>query len=299
MRARLEREVAHYLATGESDPVGCAFPGNHVLERLTGYECHLRKALIAEVRRRVRSRRQSQVPPDLETAARIRRKVEPMITGLFPSAERQVVLGVAERSIIFLTRETTHRTIGEVAYLESAWAIANMYLYSLGAPMLGDGASPAVGLSMETKCYVSLEYFAEKDPLADYVVHEVAHIFHNCKRHTIGLRHSLSKEWLLDIAFAKHETFAYACEAYSRILEQTRRKAERHAVLTQYARRSKLCDNSVDRVELLDILADAVEVRNGWKRLLARCSGVEMKATRRLPLTETTRGPGGRRILPV
>jgi len=278
---RLEREVGHYLATGEADPLGCAFPGNHTLEPLIGFERHLRKALIDEVRRRERGRRQSQVPPDLDVTAWVRRKVEPMITGLFPSAEREVMLGVAERSIVFLTRETTHQTLRETGYLESAWTIANMYLYSLAAPMLGDGASPAVGFNMETKCYVSLEYFAEKDPLADYVVHEVAHIFHNCKRKTIGLPHSRSREWLLDIAFAKRETFAYACEAYSRILELTRGKAKRHAVLTQYARGSTLCDKSVDRIELLDILADAVGARNGWKRLLARCSGVKKKAIRK------------------
>ena len=101
----------------------------------------------------------------------------PMIAGLFPVAERRVVLGVAQRSIVFLTRDTAHRILREVGYLESAWTIANIYLESLGAPTLGDGRSSVVGLSQETTCYVSLQYFAEKDPFADYVVHEVAHIF--------------------------------------------------------------------------------------------------------------------------
>jgi len=278
MSDRLDQEVAHYLATGESDPVGCAFPGEHTFERLTGYDRHLRGALIAEVRNRERGRPQSQVPADVEAAAWVRRKVEPMITGLFSSVERPVVLGVAERSILFLTRETIHRTIFEVPYLGSAWTIANMYLHSLDAPMLGDGASPAVGLSMEMKCYVSLGYFVEEDPLADYVVHEVAHIFHNCKRQTIGLSHSRSKEWLLDIAYAKRETFAYACEAYSRILEQTSGKMERRGLLTRYAHGLEPCDDSVNGAELLDILAEAVEARNGWKRILARCSGVKKRA---------------------
>lgn len=270
--ARLEREVAHYLATGESDPLGCAFPGNHALERLTGYERHLRKALLDEVRRRERGRRQNQVPPDFKPTAWIRRKVQPMVTGLFPVAERQVVLEVAERSIVFLTRATAYRTIHEADYLASAWTIANIYLFSLRASLLGDSGGRIVGLSEETKCYVSLEYFAEKDPLADYVVHEVAHIFHNCKRETLRLPHSRSKEWLLDLAFAKRETFAYACEAYSRIMEQTRGKTDRLALLTQYARDSKPSDDRVNQAELFDILADAVEARNGWKRILARCS---------------------------
>jgi hypothetical protein len=41
----LEREVAHFLATGESDPLGSAFPGGNILERVTNYERHLREGV--------------------------------------------------------------------------------------------------------------------------------------------------------------------------------------------------------------------------------------------------------------
>ncbi|EXI81722.1 MAG: hypothetical protein AW10_01030 [Candidatus Accumulibacter appositus] len=50
------------------------------------------------------------------------------------------------------------------------------------------------------------------------MVHEAAHIFHNCKRETIGRRATRTREWLLEIDFGKRETFTYACEAYSRLL---------------------------------------------------------------------------------
>jgi hypothetical protein len=268
----LEREVAHYLATGESDSLGGAFPGYHTLDRLTGYDNYLRGALLDEVKRRERGRRQGQVPVSFNPSIWLSGKVEPMIAGLFPATERQVVLDVAERSIVFLTREAAHETIRETPFLSSAWTIANVYLHSLGAPTLGEEASPIVGLNLERKCYVSLEYFADDDPFADYVVHEVAHIFHNCKRETIGLPHSRSKEWLLGIGYRKRETFAYACEAYSRISEQAKGKAERQDRLKQYSRGSKPCDDRVDQNELLDILAEAVPVRNGWKRILNRCA---------------------------
>jgi hypothetical protein len=43
--------------------------------------------------------------------------------------------------------------------------------------------------------------YEEKDPYADFVVHEMAHIFHNCKRRTVGLKQTRKREWLLDIAF--------------------------------------------------------------------------------------------------
>ena len=268
----LEREVARYLGTGESDPLGSAFPGRHTLERLNGYEQHLRQALIREVRLRERGRRPEQAPAGFDPLIWTRRKVEPMITGLFSASERPAVLQVAERSVLFLTPKAAHQTLREIPYLGSAWTIANLYLNSLGAPMLVDAGHPIVGLSEGTKCYVSLEYFTEQDPLADYVVHEVAHIFHNCKRVTIGLPHSRSKEWLLDIAFAKRETFAYACEAYSRILEQAHGKADRHSLLRRRTCVFKLSDDRVDQRELLDILAEAVDVRNGWKCILACCS---------------------------
>ena len=103
-------------------------------------------------------------------------------------------------------------------------------------------------------------------------MHEVAHIFHNCKREPIGLPPSRSKEWLLNIGFAKRETFAYACEVYSRILEQSCSPDERSALFAQYARRPKISDDRADHDELLDILKEAVTARNGWKRILSRCS---------------------------
>jgi hypothetical protein len=117
-----------------------------------------------------------------------------------------------------------------------------------------------------------MNYFADEDPFADYVTHEVAHIFHNCKRETVGLPYSRSREWLLEIRFSMRETFAYACEAYGRILEQGSGKEARRLLLAKCARDLMPPDDQVEQPVLLDILAEAIEARNGWKRLLARCS---------------------------
>ena len=76
-----------------------------------------------------------------------------------------------------------------------------------------------VGLSEDTTCYVSMDYFKPNSQFDDFVVHEAAHILHNCKRRTIGLPEIGGRERLLDIEFGKRETFAYACEGYSRIRE--------------------------------------------------------------------------------
>jgi hypothetical protein len=130
-----------------------------------------------------------------------------------------------------------------------------------------------VGLSEETTFFVSSEYFEEEDPFADFVVHEAAHVFHNCKRRTIGLPETRRREWLLDIEYRKRETFAYACEAYARIVERAPRFAERPALGDEFAReRATPKDERVDRDELVDIVREAAAVRNGWKRILARCA---------------------------
>ncbi len=102
-----------------------------------------------------------------------------------------------------------------------------MYLLSVGAKLLGKKAARIVGMSEETTCYVSPDCVADEDDrFADFIVHEAAHIFHNCKRRTIGLRETLGKEWLLDIEFRKRETFAYSCEAYARIVAPRRHRLE-------------------------------------------------------------------------
>ena len=196
-----------------------------------------------------------------------------MVTGLFPAAERGVVLDVAERSVVFLTKEAT-RAIQEVGSLHTAWQIANIYLDSLRSRSLGR-PQKILGLNESQVCYVSMAYFSEDDPFADYVVHEVAHIFHNCKRESLGLRYTRNKEWLLDIAYRKRETFAYACEAYSRIIDQGRSLSEPQELLRGYRDGAPVADDRVEMMELIDILSDALTRRNGWRLILERCANTK------------------------
>jgi DNA-binding XRE family transcriptional regulator len=165
------------------------------------------------------------VPAD--TVAPTRRKVEPMIRGLFPKAEQKTVLGVIEKSIVFLTPENMMLVLRDTYWDKTAWDLANLYLASLRAKLLGKDAPDIVGLSESTTCYVSMTYFKEDDQFADFVVHEAAHNFHNCKRRTIGLPETRRREWLLPIEYRMRETFAYSCEAYARILERATTPTER------------------------------------------------------------------------
>ena len=101
---------------------------------------------------------------------------------------------------------------------------------------------------------------------------EAAHVFHNCKRGTVGLPQTRRREWLLHIAFGKRETFAYACEAYARIVELGETRAARLALVDELAAGSRPPDERVEGDEYADVLREAAAARNGWRHILARCA---------------------------
>ena len=103
------------------------------------------------------------------------------------------------------------------------------------------------------------------------VVHEAAHVFHNCKRATIGLRTIRGREWLLEIDYRKRELFAYACEAYGCIAALGRTPTSQKALLAEIEADWIPPDDRVDVNEYLATLHEAVCARNGWKRILERC----------------------------
>ena len=182
-------------------------------------------------------------------------------------------------------------TIGEVIHGQSfqrgAWNLANLYLCNVGAELLGPGAQEALGMSQEATCFITPTYFDEDYPFADYVVHEVAHIFHNCKRRTAGLPFTRRKEWMLDIAFRKRETFAWSCEAYARIVERAERFRDRRALAEEFADHFADCGvECIDPAEVIDIEREASTRRNGWKAILGRCAPPKRSSARsRLEVT--------------
>jgi hypothetical protein len=181
-------------------------------------------------------------------------------------------LATIEQSVVFLTSANIEPLLFKQSFDGSAWTLANLYLASLGAELLGEDAPHLVGLSEETTCYVSPEYFAEDDPFADFIVHEVAHIFHNCKRATVGLPETRTRVWLLDIEYRKRETFAYSCEAFARVLERGKSPTQRQALAEEYGRAVRISDERVETAEVASIVRAAAAARNDWKAILARCA---------------------------
>ena len=268
----MDREIKRYLRTGEHDHDFAVWPGSDYLSCITAGKQAMEDALDAEVRRLEAGQKLPSLPPGFDTKTFARCKVTPMVTGLFPAKEREIVLDLLESSLVFLTHDNIEQVLREENWLNSAWTLANLYLGSIGSKCLNRKPSSVVGLSQGATCYVSTGYFSEDDPFADFVVHEVAHVFHNWKRERVGLSHTRYREWLLPIDFSKREEFAYSCEAYGRILERAKSLAERRRLHADYAESWVPDTDHVDRDELVDILAEAVSARNGWKRILNRCT---------------------------
>jgi len=266
----IDDELERYLRTGETDPYHAAWSGDF-LERASRARQDLRSALVREVRRLAEGRPDAPIPHG-DAVALTRRKVAPMVRGLFPCAEQELVLATLEKSVVFVTRTNMETLLLEQSFDSSAWTLANLYLASLGAELLGEHAPRLVGLSEATTCYVSPEYFTEDDPFTDFIVHEAAHIFHNCKRTSVGLRETRSREWLLEIEYRKRETFAYSCEAYARVLERATSPRHRGALAAEYGRTVRISEERVDPVEVAGIVAEAAAARNGWKVILGRCA---------------------------
>jgi len=210
--------------------------------------------------------------PHLDTVSFTSAKVESMVRGLFPRAEHEVVLAALARSVVFLTSANIEAVLLGPGFDSAAWDLANLYLGSLGAELLSDQAPALVGLSQETTCYISCEYFTEEDPFADFFVHEVSHIFHNVKRASLGLPSSRSREWLLDIEYRKRETFAYSCEVFSRIIDRAKTPAERRRLAGEYGHKGRVFDERADSSEVASIVREAAGVRNAWKVILSRCA---------------------------
>ena len=270
-RPDVANEIKRYLETGEHDMLFPAWTGRNTLDRLNRGHAAMLAALVDEVKRRAGG---PEVPAAMQGPRSRdfgRKKAEPMVRGLFPKAEQETVLALVERSVVFLTPDSIESVLGDCEWLSTAWKLANMYLTSLNAGPLGQDAPSIVGLSEEVTCYVSLDYFRQEHPFADFVVHEIAHIFHNVRRQSIGLRETRTRKYPLSIDFRKRETFAYACEAYSQILERASKPAERRALAQQFDG-FDVDDDRVDSSEVASVVRCACEPRNGWKVILAHCA---------------------------
>jgi hypothetical protein len=102
--------------------------------------------------------------PETDTVALTCAKVEPMVHDLFPRAEQDVVLASLEKSVVFTTSANIESLLHECRFDNSAWTLANLYLASFGAELLGKDAPRLVGLSEETPKKASCPALARRGP---------------------------------------------------------------------------------------------------------------------------------------
>jgi hypothetical protein len=277
MRRECKAEIRRFLATGDCDMVHAVWPGRNHVERMQAGDAGLRAALADAMSQRTKGLTFPSMPPDFNPSRFVLGKVRPMVCGLFPAKERQVLLDLFEKAPVFVSGDNIEQLISETDSLSTARQIADLFLGSLGLPGLDDQPVGFVGFSEETRFYVSMHYFKDSNPFADWVVHEAAHVFHNWKRAYVGLPVTRTREFLLNIAFAKREVFAHACEAYARILEQARSPADRRRLCAEYVENWVPHCDEPDQEDLVKAVAAAVEARNGWKVILAHCGPTAVK----------------------
>jgi hypothetical protein len=267
-----DKAIERYLRSGDYDAGFRVWPGDNYIASAQYGEASLRKALISAVQCRTQKVTLPRALAEMDVVALTQEKVAPMVKGLFPPHEREAIDDVLAHSVVVLSPATINEVLEQTPWLSTAWDLTNLYLAGVGAELLAKDAPILVGLSEGTTCYLSANYFDATGRFDDFLVHEVAHIFHNCKRRILGLRETRRREWLLEIDFSKRETFAYACETYSRIHEVGGGLRARQSLLAEYAQGPMPADDRVEVGEYLDILREAVVARNGWKRILDRCS---------------------------
>lgn len=106
MQESREQPIKRYLQSGEYDTNFGAWPGDSYLGRVQQGDAALRKALRSAIQERITCGTCPVSLVELDVASVTRRKVLPMVQGLFPRHEQACVLDMLERSVVFLTPVT-------------------------------------------------------------------------------------------------------------------------------------------------------------------------------------------------
>jgi hypothetical protein len=112
----------------------------------------LRQALVSAVNNRTATMKTPDELVGLDVGAFARKKLRPMVQGLFPADEGPTVLELLGRSIVFLTSCNIEPVLQETPFVATAWKLANLYLQSCGADSLsGDAPKIAIQRNLASK----------------------------------------------------------------------------------------------------------------------------------------------------
>ena len=199
------------------------------------------------------------VPPEA-----IRQRIDPMVTGLLPGDWRDVALREITARTFVLNLPGTRAAIEaelSTCFMGDAWRI----LWAL----FGDhGLKPddvKVGCDGLAGDYAHVRWSAYQtnDPYSDVVVHEAAHMLHYLKPSHYGFHVRRGQERFVDVEFRHRELFAYACEAFSRVILHGERKSR-----IVFAEKMVDAAFSFPRSQIAEVAAlvlSATRGRNGWR----------------------------------
>ena len=114
-----------------------------------------------------------------------------------------------------------------------------------------------------TVCACAVVRLRDQGPYSDVVVHEAAHLLHYLKPRHYGLHVRRGQERFVDVDFCHYELFAFACEAYSRVVLRGDRKSR-----ISFAEKMREGAISFPRSTIEEVAAlvmNAAHARNGWR----------------------------------
>lgn len=248
-----DEAVERFLATGSLPRGHEGWPGATPAERRAAAEADARALLGRIVRWRASHAPLDVGAPPTDTAVIVRDRAGPMVRGLFPADEAQAILADLPAHVRVVTPATFPSIAAELSP-GAAWDVANLLLDALGAPPLSDDSPELDGLERGAVGCVLPEALHPPCSTRDVLVHELAHVLHDARRGTFGLRPARAP--LLRVPPERRETFAWTCELWSTL--------ERAPAL--YADWAPPNDSRVD-VPVLRRLVAAALAGAGWSAI--------------------------------
>lgn len=206
------------------------------------------------------ARTMPQVAPEI-----IRRRIEPMVKGLVQDDWQQVALPeLTARTFVLNFQGAKVAMDAELAtcFMGTAWQILWAVYGDYGLKPK-DVDLECDGVSAGTFAHVRLSAYETRDPYSDVIVHEAAHLLHYLKPEHYGLHVRRGQERFVDVEFRHREQFAFACEAYSRVLLQHDRKSRIAFAKSMNEGAFSFPSNQLE--EIAALVGEAARARNGWR----------------------------------
>ena len=254
--------IERFLRTGEETWEG-AGSGRFSLAQFKGDEAYTRATKTAlrnllDLLANLLPAEARAIPP--VPAETIRQRIDSLVTGLVPGDWREVApREITARTFVLNLPGARAAIEAELStcFMGDAWRI----LWAL----FGDhGLKPddikvgCDGLAGDF-AHVRWSAYQTKDPYSDVVAHEAAHMLHYLKPSHYGLHVRRDQERFVDTEFRHRELFAYACEAYSRVVLHGERKLR-----VAFAEKMLDVAFSFPRSQIEEVAALALRAARAW-----------------------------------